>query len=134
MRPEVIAPNHTTNYPWVLNPDNPAAAASNGVDHLNNQEQVVVTNPAPGAWTVRVKAGVLPSPPQAYSLVFPSARWTAPTVTPGSPPVADAGLSYEALTNGGLETGLAAWDWNGSAVRTTELVHAGGYAARPRPR
>ncbi len=66
---ELVAPDGTTlHLPWVLNPNNPSAAATRGVDNLNNAEQVMVSNPAPGNWTLRVKGTAVPSGPQRYSL------------------------------------------------------------------
>lgn len=57
----VVAPNGTTNFPWVLNPDVAqkraavrGAAATTGDDSLNNVEQVVITNPAAGTYLIRV--------------------------------------------------------------------------------
>ncbi len=58
--------------PWVLNPANPAADATTGVDDLNNVEQVYVANPAAGVWTVRVLSTNVPVGPQPYSLVLPN--------------------------------------------------------------
>ena len=76
---QLVAPDgHTTHYPWILNPLNPAnhtnvspaniTAATRGEDHLNNVEQVQVPNPAAGFWTVRVGESGLPMPPQSYSI------------------------------------------------------------------
>ncbi|MCW4048418.1 MAG: S8 family serine peptidase [Candidatus Bathyarchaeota archaeon] len=56
-------------HPWVLDPTNPGNAAGNGVDDLNNVEQVRIANPATGLWTIKVNASALPYPPQMYSLV-----------------------------------------------------------------
>lgn len=58
----VVAPNGTTNYPWVLNPDLQlerasvrSAAATTGDDVLNNVEQVLISNPVTnGTYLVRV--------------------------------------------------------------------------------
>jgi hypothetical protein len=56
----VVAPNGTTNYPWVLNPDLQlkrasvrGAAATTGDDALNNVEQVLITNTVAGTYLVR---------------------------------------------------------------------------------
>ncbi len=65
---ELVAPDQTVYLPWVLDPANPSVAASNGVDSVNNIEQVYVSDPTPGEWTVRVKGTVLPYE-QSYSLV-----------------------------------------------------------------
>lgn len=53
----VIDPDGEKHDPWRLNPSNPIqpATRSAGPDRRNNVEQVVVDNPAPGTWQVRVK-------------------------------------------------------------------------------
>lgn len=66
---ELVAPNGTTiHLPWVLDPANPAAAATRGVDNRNNAEQVMVENPAAGSWVVRVKGTSIPTSPQRFSI------------------------------------------------------------------
>jgi hypothetical protein len=50
----VISPGGTTNYPWVLNPSSPSAAATTGDNNLDNVEQVSLTNPTSGTYTVRI--------------------------------------------------------------------------------
>ena len=51
----IISPNGTTtNYPWVLNPTNPAAAATKGDNFRDNIEQVVVPSPTAGNYLVQV--------------------------------------------------------------------------------
>ena len=58
---EVIGPDGSVYYPWVLDPTDPGWPATVGPDHMNNVEQVLVNGPAPGEWVVRVKAFRLPS-------------------------------------------------------------------------
>ncbi len=65
---KLIAPDSTEYFPWVLDPDNPDAAAGTGVNVIDIMEQVLVVNPAPGEWTVEV-AGTVPQAPQMYSLI-----------------------------------------------------------------
>ncbi len=50
----VTSPSGTLIRPLVLNPANPAAIAQPGTDTLNNIEQVVITTPAAGTYTVTV--------------------------------------------------------------------------------
>ena len=55
--------------PWTLDPSNPAASAvQDQADHVNNIEQVQVTNPAAGTWTVEVTSFDVPQGPQPFSL------------------------------------------------------------------
>jgi hypothetical protein len=49
--------------------NNPANAATRGVDNLNNEEQVQVQNPAAGSWQLRVRGTSVPTGPQRFSLV-----------------------------------------------------------------
>jgi len=65
----VIAPNGTEYFPWVLDPQNPANPATRGEDHINNVEQVIVTDPMAGVWEIEVKGTTIPEAPQSYSLV-----------------------------------------------------------------
>lgn len=70
---EVIAPGGVTVYPLVLNstPAGVTAAAQPGVDRVNNSEQVVINNPVPGNYTLRVRGyDVGVNSPQWYALVF----------------------------------------------------------------
>ncbi|MCK5596241.1 MAG: S8 family serine peptidase, partial [Candidatus Eisenbacteria sp.] len=66
---ELEAPGGGSYYPWVLDPGNPSWAATTGPDHLNNVEQVEVVSPAPGTWTIRVTATVMPEANQDFSVV-----------------------------------------------------------------
>ena len=65
---ELISPTDVVHQAWVLDPANPATAATTGTDTLNNQEQVTVNNPEVGVWRVRVTGSVVPTTPQQYSL------------------------------------------------------------------
>jgi hypothetical protein len=60
----------TRQYPWTLDPANPAApAVRTKEDHVNNLEQVQVASPVAGAWTVMVRGTTVPQGPQRFSLV-----------------------------------------------------------------
>ena len=57
----IYAPNGTTNFPWILNPDLTnrtsaarSAVATKGDDSRNNVEQVYIPNPTNGTYTVKV--------------------------------------------------------------------------------
>ncbi|KQB99987.1 S8 family serine peptidase [Pedobacter sp. Hv1] len=69
----------TTYRPWVLNPANPAAAATTGDNFRDNVEQVYIANATPGksyTFTVTHK-GTLQRGPQAFSLVVTGTGGTA---------------------------------------------------------
>ena len=67
-------PGNTTTLPWVLDPTpDPALLdlpATNGVDTLNNVEQVALLNPAAGTYTVTVNGSEVPQGPQQYFVVW----------------------------------------------------------------
>ena len=67
---QVDDPSVTTFDPWLLNPASPGNSAVTGVDNLNNMEQVVIDNPAVGAYTVSVDGFAVPQGPQDYYVVY----------------------------------------------------------------
>lgn len=50
----VISPDGTTNYPWVLDPQNPANPATTDDNTRDNVEQVCITNPVNGIYQVKI--------------------------------------------------------------------------------
>jgi hypothetical protein len=50
----VIAPDGTTNFPYVLNPASPASAATKADNKVDNVEQMYIPAPTTGIYTVRV--------------------------------------------------------------------------------
>lgn len=70
----VTDPANTTLLPWVLdttpNPVNLDTPATNGIDRLNNMEQVLINNPAAGSYTVNINGFNIPFGPQEYFLVY----------------------------------------------------------------
>ena len=115
---ELVEPDGTTvHYPWVLDPDNPSNSATTGVDDVNNVEQVYVTDPVTGIWTVLVKGTSVPQGPQHYSLVTSEAITTASSTAP---------IVTSITPNTGVNTGtvhitnLAGDNFNsGAAVKLT---------------
>ncbi len=70
---EVIGPENQVFLPSVpdASPAGVTQPASPAADHTNNHEQVILENPIPGNYTIRVKGTeVLTQPLQAYALVF----------------------------------------------------------------
>jgi hypothetical protein len=59
-----------TILPWVLNPNNPSAVAVRGRDSLNNIEQITLTSPAPGTYSILVKGFDVPDGPQDFSIAY----------------------------------------------------------------
>jgi hypothetical protein len=65
----LIAPDGTLHYPWILDPANPASAATTGVNNRDNVEQVLVSNALTGTWTARVSGASVPIGPQSFALI-----------------------------------------------------------------
>jgi len=70
----VVTPSAQTVLPWILNKTATVAAlnslATQGVDTLNNMEQVTIANPAAGNYTVSVVGTAVPFGPQKYVVVY----------------------------------------------------------------
>ena len=70
----VTDPANNTTLPWILDPTpNPTTLdlpATNGADHLNNMEQVLLNNPAAGNYTLDVSGFNVPQGPQDYFIVY----------------------------------------------------------------
>ncbi len=103
---EVVSPGGTIFRPWILNAAAPHQDATTGINNLDNQEQVRITNPAAGLWTVRVVGTAVPQGPQSYGLTFSSLPFGY-----------DAGLCT--TTAYGFETGTDGFTLTGGAARLT---------------
>lgn len=68
----VTAPGPVNHLPLVLNsaPGGVTGNAVEGTDHVNNIEQVVIDNPAPGNYDLNVAAFSVPFGPQEYVLTY----------------------------------------------------------------
>ena len=67
---EVTNTNGNTVLPLILDPSNPSAVATNGVDRINNIEQVIIDNPTPGNYDLKVSGFNLPFGNIDYTLVY----------------------------------------------------------------
>lgn len=65
-----VAKGGSVTLPWVLDPSNPQAPATRGVDSRNNMEQVTVENPAAGNYEITVKPTHIASQGQEYTVVY----------------------------------------------------------------
>ncbi|MCK4522447.1 MAG: S8 family serine peptidase [Nanoarchaeota archaeon] len=73
-------------YPWTLDKDNPANnAVQTQKDTINNVEQVYVSNPGAGVWTVIVNGSSVPQPSQEFSLITSINDEAAPSISIISP-------------------------------------------------
>ncbi|NRA12287.1 MAG: S8 family serine peptidase [Crocinitomicaceae bacterium] len=70
----VTDPGSTPYLPWILDPTPNATTldlpATNGADHLNNMEQVLINNPIAGSYTIDVSGFAVPLGPQNYFVVY----------------------------------------------------------------
>lgn len=69
---KVIAPDGTTFLPWVCfhDPAQVQLPAVRNTDHLNNTEQITVSLPDPGTWTIEVNAFNLPAGNLPFVIVY----------------------------------------------------------------
>ncbi|MBN2548982.1 MAG: S8 family serine peptidase [Anaerolineales bacterium] len=116
---EVVSPGGTTYYPWSLNPAAPYQTATTGVNNRDNQEQVLLTNPAAGVWTVRVRGLTVPQGPQTYGLVY-SVRY----------PVVETSTCAQQIINGGFESDTSSWTLSGAARVAAPATGHGSYSLR----
>ncbi len=70
----VTTPNSTELLPWLLNSTPNAASlsapATNGVDNLNNVEQVLINNPEEGSYEINVEGFEIPFDAVKYYIVY----------------------------------------------------------------
>ncbi len=70
----VTDPSSGTHLPYLLdhtpNPVNLDTPATNGADHMNNMEQVLLNNPAAGNYDIDISGFNVPSGPQDYYVVY----------------------------------------------------------------
>ena len=91
---ELIAPDSTVRNAWVLSAANPHLPATTGTNSLDNQEQVLVQNPAAGVWTIRVTGVSVPQGPQSYALIY---TYSGTPIDPGT--CTTASSTFEAGTD-----------------------------------
>lgn len=77
----VTSPSSIVHQPWVLNPANPAAAATTGDNTRDNVEQVLINAPSAGVYTVTIThKGTLVDGAQPVSIIVDgNIAQTAPT-------------------------------------------------------
>ncbi|MBN1988344.1 MAG: S8 family serine peptidase, partial [Bacteroidales bacterium] len=111
----------TTYLPWTLNPSNPAEEAKRGIDRINNQEQVTVSNPTSGTYTIKVNGFEVPQGPQEYSIVYeyytPTLNVTYPNGGESFSPVEKPVVRWSSLGYSGTYTLQLSTD-NGATFQT----------------
>ena len=70
----VTDPSNGTHLPWILDSTPNATTldlpATNGIDHLNNMEQVVLNNPLVGNYDIEISGFDVPVGPQEYIVLY----------------------------------------------------------------
>jgi len=127
---EVTGPDGIRYYPWTLDPLDPAApAVRTQADHRNNIEQVVVTEPAAGEWTIAVVGTSVPDGPQPFALVGDGAVnvTTVITLPNGLPEVVAPGAPWD------LDVRIVVFGQNivPGTARLQYRVNDGPFAALP---
>jgi hypothetical protein len=133
-----IDPANNTHFAWTLNPANPGApAVQNAVNRRDNLEQVLVNNPAPGTWRVRISGFNVPQGPQPFTVGITPELATQPRVIVILPSGVPASVSPGVPTNipveitplgQGLVAGSAVLHvrYDGGSFLTVPLTHVGG--------
>ena len=107
----VQTPSSTTVFPKILDtiPTNVTTAATEGADHINNIEQVIVNNPQAGSYTIKVKGNaVTQNSPQEYFIAYD----IVPDSTRLSFPIGGESFST-------TDSALIQWDAFGNAATFT---------------
>lgn len=113
----VIAPGGGTVFPLILdaNPTGVTNAAVQGADHINNSEQIVISNPAPGNYTIRTRGyDVMVASPQAYAVAF---DYVAAGISINVP------FKGEVWTPAGPAVPIS-WDYNGASTAPFTLEYS----------
>lgn len=70
----ITDPSSSTLLPYVLDPSPNVTSlntpATNGVDNLNNMEQIVINTPTSGNYTVNISGTSIPQGPQSYYVIY----------------------------------------------------------------
>ena len=113
---EVVTPAPATVLPLILDtvPANMKNAVVNGVDNINNIEQVVIANPAAGSYTIRIiPTNIAVNPSQEYFVAYDFVPIETKLITP---------IGGEAYLQG--ENVMARWDSYGDPVNPFTLEYS----------
>ncbi len=120
----VISGKNTNFFPWKLDRNNPSApAARTSKNYVDNVEVVLIDNPTPGEYTIKVTHDGVLSSNQDFSLIISGARKNTVTA-----PIADFSADKTSVIVGDYVqfTNLSAnnpssykWEFNGAEVSTS---------------
>jgi hypothetical protein len=113
---EVLTPSATTVLPMILDtvPANVKNNATQGVDNINNMEQVVIKNPAAGNHTIRIiPTNIAVNPSQEYFVAWDFVPTETKLITP---------VGGEAYLQG--ENVMVRWDSYGDPENTFTLEYS----------
>jgi len=120
----VVAPSGLTNSPWVLDPNSPSNAATTGDNFRDNVEQIVISQPTNGWYTIEVDhKGTLTNGVQDVSIIITG---NTPTNAPDFR-IADVGVHGS--------NGLTQIEWPGvvgaiyGVAASTNLMVSNGWTA-----
>ncbi len=104
----VVDPGGATYQPWILDPTANAASldapATNGVDTLNNVEQILIKDPVAGTYDVTLTGTEIPMGPQKYYVVwefFGGVDLSYPIGGEGLNPLENVRILWEAVADTG---------------------------------
>jgi len=67
---DITSPSHVMPFLLDTIPGNVNNSATTGVDHMNNIEQAIITNPTAGTYTIRIQGTNVPLSSQEYFVVY----------------------------------------------------------------
>lgn len=115
----------STYMPWILDPTpnaiNLNTPATTGVDSLNNVEQVSITNPVSGSYTLSVNGYSVPQGPQKYWVVYEFLMDDITLVNPAGGDGYEPGETVRVFWDAYTDTGNFTFDYstNGGTSWTT---------------
>ena len=123
-----VSDGNTTFMPWVLNPDNPSAAATTGDNIVDNLEQIYIPGAVPGkAYTITVSnKGSLLSAAQDYSLIVTGVGGNK-YCTSAPLSNADSRINNITLSNLNFSQGLGCTTYTDNTNLTVQLAQGKTY-------
>jgi hypothetical protein len=127
----VTDPSNATHLPWILDPTPNATTlnlpATNGIDRLNNMEQVLLNNPDAGNYDIEISGFNVPVGPQEYFVVYEvvseNLTLTYPNGGESIQPFASESIHWDAI-NTTANFDLEYSDDNGSSWNSIATVNS----------